>query len=152
MPRLSFCNSKTKGHCSENHSFSKPMNMNDRLRTMKVVIENVCKFICVMKTKFLCLGNFHFLAKPTSSFHSICREYICCSRISEEGLIAPYFCTVNWNFGQTKGFVARYVIFFICWLWKFDPRSSTRLMPNFSVSFSHRRETTILLETNHSSL
>ena len=62
--------------------------MNDRLRTMKVVIENVRKFICVLKTKFLCLGNFNFPAQPMSRFHSIYPEYICCSRISEEGLIA----------------------------------------------------------------
>ena len=88
MSWLSFCNSKTKCHCSENHSFSKHINMNDRLRTMKVVIENVRKFICVMKTKFLCLGNFHLPAQPTSRFHSIYPEYICCSRISEEALIA----------------------------------------------------------------
>ena len=39
--------------------------MNDRLCTMKVAIENVPKFICaMMKTKFLCLGNFHFPAQP----------------------------------------------------------------------------------------
>ena len=99
MPRLSFCNRKTKGHCSENHSFSKPINMNDRLRTMKLVIENVCKFICVMETKLLCLGNFHFPAQPTSRFHSIMiyPEYICCSRISEEALITRYFGTANGN-------------------------------------------------------
>ena len=65
---LSFWSSKTKGHCSENHSFSEPIIMNDRLWTMKVVIENVRKFVCVMKTKSLCLGNFHFPAQPTSRF------------------------------------------------------------------------------------
>ena len=62
--------------------------MNDRLWTMKVVIGKVRKFICVMKTKFFCLGNFHFPAQPKSRFHSIYPEYICCSRISEEALIA----------------------------------------------------------------
>ena len=51
--------------------------MNDRLRTMKVVIGNVSKFIFVMKTEFLCLGNFHFPAQPTG----ICPEYICCCRV-----------------------------------------------------------------------
>ena len=127
MPRLSFCNSKTKGHCSKNHSFSEPINMNDRLRTMK---ENVRKFICVTKTKFLCLGNFHFPAQPTSRFHSIYPEYICCSRISEEALITRYFGTLYWNllevssqfeFSLRRRTNARNVSFFISGLWKFYP-------------------------------
>ena len=71
---LSFCSGKTKGHCSENHSFSEAIDINDRLWTMKVVIEHVRKFICVIKTKFLCLWNFHFPAQPTSRFHSIYPE------------------------------------------------------------------------------
>ena len=62
------------GHCSENHSFSEAININDRLWTMKVVTEHVRKFICVMKTKFLCLWNFHFPAQLTSRFHSIYPE------------------------------------------------------------------------------
>ena len=62
--------------------------MNDRLRTMKVVIGNVRKFICVVKTKFFCLGNFHFPAQPKSRFQGIYPEYICCSWTSEEALIA----------------------------------------------------------------
>ena len=78
---LSFWSSKTKGHCSENHSFSEPIIMNDRLWTMKVVMENVRKFVRVIKTKFLCLDNFHFPAKPTSHFHSIYPEYICRCRV-----------------------------------------------------------------------
>ena len=58
------------------------------LMTMKVVIENVRKFLCVMKTKFFCLGNFYFPSQTTSRSHSIYPEYTCCSRISEEALIA----------------------------------------------------------------
>ena len=72
--------------------------MNDRLWTMKVVIENVPKFVRVMKTKFLCLDNFHFPAQPTSHFHSIQLSGIHLSlsgAISEEALIALQFGTRN---------------------------------------------------------
>jgi len=47
---------------------------------------------------------------------------------------------------------ARYVGFFISWLWKFDHRSSTRSMPNFGVSLSNRRHAAVSFETNHLSL
>ena len=72
--------------------------MNDRLWTMKVVIENVRKFVCVMKTKFLCLGNFHFPAQPCNKLFS---QYLCgihllvTGTILEEALITRYFGTVN---------------------------------------------------------
>ena len=59
------------------------------------VIENVRKFISVMKRKLLCLGNFHFPPQTTSRSHSIYPEYTCCSRISEEALIALKFGTLN---------------------------------------------------------
>ena len=69
--------------------------MNDQLWTIKVVIENVRKFICVMQTKFVCLGNFHFLHNQVS--HSIYPEYILLlsGTISEEALIVPHFGIVN---------------------------------------------------------
>ena len=67
--------------------------MNDRLRTMKVVIGNVSKFIFVMKTKFLCLGNFHFPAQPTQYLSGI--HLLLSGTVSEEAIIAPYFGIVN---------------------------------------------------------
>ena len=69
--------------------------MNDQLWAIKVVIENVRKFICVMQTKFLCLGNFHFRHNQVS--HSTYPEYILLlsGTISEEALIVPYFGIVN---------------------------------------------------------
>ena len=95
---------------------------------MKVVIENVCKFICVMKTKFLCLGNFHFPAQPTSRFHSIYPEYICCSRIFRRSIN----CALIWHpelklvrskfeYSLRRRANAQNISFFISWLRKFYP-------------------------------
>ena len=61
--------------------------MNDRFWTMKVVVEKVRIFICVMKneiplfTEVLCLGNFHFPAQATSHSQSVYAGHICCCRV-----------------------------------------------------------------------
>ena len=44
--------------------------MNDRLWTMKVVVEKGIKFICLMKTKFVCLEDFPF-HKQQAAFRSV---------------------------------------------------------------------------------
>ena len=55
-----WCIRKTKGGSSGNHSFSWPKNMNDRLRTIKIVVEKVREFIFVILKKILRLENFSF--------------------------------------------------------------------------------------------
>ena len=66
--------------------------MNDRLWTMKVVVEKVRRFICVVKTKFPCFENFPFHDQKAAL--SVYPEHICrllSGTISEEALITRYF-------------------------------------------------------------
>ena len=110
------------------------------------------------KPKCHCLDNFHFRAQPTSRSQSVYAEHICCCRVQYQKkpwlhvVLAPWIETcprfqVNLSISSDEGLTLE--SFFICWLWKCDPRSSTRLMPNFGVSFSHPRHTAVSFETNH---
>ena len=71
--------------------------MNDRLWTMKVVVEEVRKYICVMKTKIPLFRRFPFSGttnKPLSEcLYGI--NLLLSGTISEEALITRYFGTIE---------------------------------------------------------
>ena len=71
--------------------------MNDRLWTMKVVVEEVRKYICVMKTKIPLFRRFPFSGttnKPLSEcLYGI--HLLLSGTISEEALITRYFGTIE---------------------------------------------------------
>ena len=126
---------------------------------MKVVVEKVCIFICVMKNEIPLFREFPFSGSTNEPLSECLSGTQYLGTISEEALVTRYFRTVNWNllevssqfeYSLRRRADARNVSLFISWLWKFDHRSSTRLMPNFGVSLSHPRHTAVSFETNHS--
>ena len=113
------CISKTKGHCSGNHSFSWPINMNDRLWTMKVEVEKARKFICLMKTKFLCLENFPFQKQQTALRSvSVRNIFVVVEYYIRRSLNYALFWH-NWNLWEGWHSKLRFGIF-ISWLWQFE--------------------------------
>ena len=63
---------------------------------MKVVVEEVRKFICVMKTKFLFSDNFPFQSQQAALvvFQTV-RHLVLSGAMSEEALITRYFGTIE---------------------------------------------------------
>ena len=64
--------------------------MNDRLWTIKVVVEKVRKFICVMKTRISLFTTNKPLPECLSGIH-----LLLFGKISEEALITRYFGTIE---------------------------------------------------------
>ena len=62
---------------------------------MKVVVEIVSKFICVMKTKFLSLENFPFHIQQADLKVFIRIHLLLSGTISAEVLIKRYFGTIE---------------------------------------------------------
>ena len=86
-------------------------------------------------------------------------HFLLSGTISEEALIVPYFGTietrerfqVNMSIRTDGGLTLETSASLSGLHWKFNWPSSTRLMPNFDVSLSHRRDAAVSCQTNHSS-
>ena len=93
------------------------------------------KFIFVIVKKILCLENCTFHKQQAAlRCVSVQITFVAVEYNIRRSLNYAFFWH-NWNLLEGWGSIGQ----LISWLWKFEPRSSTRLMPNFSFSLSHQR-------------
>ena len=119
---------------------------------MKVVVEKARKFICLTKTKFLCLENFPFHNQQVArSVFQSGIHLLLSGTISEEALITQYFDTIETCERLQVNLSIRadeeLTLETACSLFVHCGYLTLIISPDakFGVPFSHRRETTICI-------